>query len=184
MTLVGVVNADTQLHLPDFRASERTFQLLTQVAGRAGRSLAHKGEVVIQTSNPGDEAIKCAMQHDFKSFYALELQKRKELMYPPFSRIILLEVKGKDEKLAAGHATMLAKLIPQTEGSELLGPQQAPIQKLRDEYRSRILIKNNKETDSGGASIRSSVQRALDEYSAQFATRAIRVTIDVDPQGV
>jgi len=184
VTLVGVINADTQMHLPDFRAGERTFQLLTQVAGRAGRTLAQLGEVIIQTSNPDEEAIKCALQHDFKSFYALELQKRRELMYPPYSRIIMVELKGKDEKIVQEHAGMLAKRIEPRKGSEILGPQQAPIQKLRDEYRWRILIKNNKDADPSGAIIRASVQRALDEYAAHHATRAVRVIVDVDPQGV
>jgi len=184
VTLVGVISADTQLHLPDFRASERTFQLLTQVSGRAGRTAAQKGEVVIQTSNPNDEAIKSVVQHDYKGFYADELQKRKELFYPPFSRIILIEFKGKDDKFVQQHANMLKRFITPDGYSEILGPHQPPISKLRDEYRWRILIKNDKEKDGGGTKIRRALQRALDEYTTRYATRAVRVIVDIDPQGV
>ncbi len=184
VTLVGVINADTQLHLPDFRASERTFQLLTQVSGRAGRTAAQKGEVIIQTSNPLDDAIKATVDHNYKGFYEHELQKRKEIFYPPFSRIILIELKGKDDKLVQQHAHLLRQLIAPADFFEVLGPQQAPIPKLRDEYRWRIIIKNDKDKDIGGARLRVVLQHAMDEYTAKHTTRAVKVILDVDPQGV
>ena len=102
VTLVGVISADTQMLLPDFRASERTFHLLTQVAGRAGRSTL-KGEVIIQTHQPGHEVFRHVLAHDVKGFLAEELENRKELDYPPASRLVLVEVRSLEEPLGSPH---------------------------------------------------------------------------------
>src|SRR5207302_6179109 len=97
VTLVGIIYADMALHMPDFRASERTFQLLTQVAGRAGRGDV-EGEVIVQAFTPFHPAIQYARRHDYAGFYEQELESRKQLNYPPISRIALLTVKGRNEE--------------------------------------------------------------------------------------
>ena len=110
VTLVGVISADTQMLLPDFRASEGTFQLLTQVAGRAGRS-SLAGEVVIQTLQPEHYSLKHVLTHDFHGFYKEELEYRRELHYPPFSRIVLIEMSGHQEQELQHHAQKFAALL-------------------------------------------------------------------------
>src|SRR5205814_9938002 len=97
LTLVGIIYADLALHQPDFRAGERTFQLLTQVAGRAGRGDV-EGEVFVQAFTPFHPAIQCARRHDFNSFYDQEIEFRQQLKYPPFSRIALLTLRGRNEE--------------------------------------------------------------------------------------
>lgn len=184
VTLVGVVSADTQLYIPDFRASERTFQLITQVAGRAGRTQDLAGEVVIQTSSPDEDAIRLAVKQDFQMFYAHELRKREKLSYPPVTRLVLIELRGRDNDSVRTHASTLAQFIPRIDCIKILGPQESPIAKIRDEYRWRILIKNDKTKDPGGSRMRVALHHALDSYSNDHATRGVRVIVDVDPQGV
>lgn len=186
VTLVGVISADTQLLLPDFRASERTFQLLTQVAGRAGRrELA--GEVIIQTFQPTHYSIKHVVQHDFKGFYKEELNYRKELDYPPFSHIILVEFKGGNEKEVARHAEKFAELLRSVNSHfVILGPTPAVLSKLKGQYRWHIVIKDLKRKDSSGRIAREALRKALEAYkaSALGKSRTVKLIIDVDPQGM
>src|SRR5262249_25048754 len=131
VTLVGVLNADAALSLPDFRASERGFQLLVQVAGRAGRR-ERPGRVLIQTRTPEHRAIKLAAQHDVRGFGDRELAARREVSYPPFSRLALLRVDALDEHLcrdAASKLAALARTSPEALARrvEVLGPSAAPI---------------------------------------------------------
>ncbi|HET9131971.1 MAG TPA: primosomal protein N', partial [Terriglobia bacterium] len=133
VTLVGVISADTQMMLPDFRASEQTFQLLTQVAGRAGRSnLA--GEVVIQTLQPDHYSLKHVLLHDFKNFYNEELEFRRELDYPPFSRVVLIEFTGGRENEVQHHARKFAEFLLHESNDRLriLGPADAAIPKIKN----------------------------------------------------
>ncbi len=145
VTLVGVVSADTALHIPDFRAAERAFQLLTQVAGRAGR--AHQpGEVVVQTFNPEHEAIQFASTHDYLQFYEREILHREELRYPPFSRLANLLAthpeEAKAEQMCQQAAQHLREAIRATGvDAEVLGPVQAPIARLRGLWRWHCLLK-------------------------------------------
>jgi primosomal protein N' (replication factor Y) len=138
--LVGVVLADIGLHLPDFRAAERTFQLLTQVAGRAGRDLA-PGRVVIQTYSPDHYAIRPVLGHDYEGFYAEELGHRAELGYPPFGHLVHALVSGVEEAKARAAADLLAGAVAPGEGMELLGPAPAPLARLRGRYRFQLLAK-------------------------------------------
>jgi primosomal protein N' (replication factor Y) len=110
VTLVGVILADVGLHLPDFRASERNFQLLTQVAGRAGRG-EHAGEVIIQTYNPENLSLKWAEKQDYESFYKEEITHRKALNYPPFSSMVKFTTKNKEQKICSERAAQLEKKI-------------------------------------------------------------------------
>jgi primosomal protein N' (replication factor Y) len=142
VTLVGVINADTALHLPDFRAGERTFHLVTQVAGRTGRG-KKGGRVLVQTLEPEHPAIQAAVRHDFVRFAQQELPTRKEHGYPPFASMIRLVIRGPKQNETRGFAEHLATLIrTQCEKHEarakVRGPAPAPIPKLRGNYRFQI----------------------------------------------
>lgn len=141
VTFVGVLNADQTLNIPDFRASEKTFQLLCQVSGRSGRG-QKKGEVVIQTYNPSHYALTCASKHDYLSFYKHEMQYRYYGNYPPFCRLIAIEIRGKEETVVSERAQAIVKYLKQqAENVHVLGPAPSLIYRLRDDYRYRILIK-------------------------------------------
>lgn len=144
VTLVGVVNADTGLHLPDFRAGERTFQLVTQVAGRTGRG-EKGGRVLVQTFNPEERAIKAATRHDFVAFANAELNEREEFRYPPFSHVIRLIFRGESESATEMFSDAVAERVQSLCDEEkvpcrLMGPVAAPISKLRGKFRFHLLI--------------------------------------------
>jgi len=184
VTLVGVISADTQMMLPDFRSAERTFQLLTQVAGRAGRSLL-KGEVVIQTSQPSHYALKHVQDHDYVGFYTEELTFRKQIGYPPFSRIVVVELKGRNEKnvelIAQQFGASLSKHLPST---EVLGPSPAVLSKIKNEYRWHILVKADKAKDKNGTRARSAVARVAEEMQKESVSKKVKIIVDVDPVGI
>ncbi|MBI4786451.1 MAG: primosomal protein N' [Chloroflexi bacterium] len=146
VTLVGVVSADTSLNLPDFRAGERTFQLLTQVAGRAGRSILG-GKVILQTYAPDHYAIQAASRHDYGAFYARELAFRREQNYPPFSRLIRLLYTNPSDKRAAEAATQMQRLLATRIAQrglpalDLIGPAPAFFHRVRGAYRYQLLIR-------------------------------------------
>jgi len=182
VTLVGVVCADHSLNVPDYRAGERTFQLLTQVAGRAGRGQV-SGEVIIQTYNPDHYSVRCAQQHDYARFYEIEVDHRRELGYPPFQRLVNLRVEGTLKAAAEAGARDLGRagrsLLAQPEfraSLELLGPAPAPWPKLHGRYRYHLLLK--------GAAIRplhSFVARLLEQMSQRLQKQGLRLIVDVDP---
>jgi primosomal protein N' (replication factor Y) (superfamily II helicase) len=187
VTLVGVISADTQMLLPDFRASEQTFQLLTQVAGRAGRSnLA--GEVVIQTLQPDHYSLKHVLLHDFKNFYKEELEYRRELDYPPFSRIVLIEFTGGRENEVLHHARKFSEFLLHSakEQFRVLGPADAAIPKIKNQFRKHVVVKDLRDKDPSGASLRSALSTAKQQYDAAGLgkDRRTTMTIDVDPQGM
>ncbi len=186
VTLVGVISADTQMLLPDFRSAERTFQLLTQVAGRAGRSTL-AGEVVIQTFQPGHYALKHVLDHNFKSFYAEELGFRKELSYPPFSRLVVLECKGVSEQEVMKHATIIGSILKeQKTGFIILGPAPAAMAKIKNKFRWHIVIKDPKSSDPAGKRLRAALTAALGRYRTLPAgkSRSVEIIVDVDPGGM
>src|SRR5579883_2458634 len=180
VTLVGVVSADTSLNIPDFRSSERTFQLLTQVSGRAGRSAELAGEVLIQTLQPTNAAIEMAVAHDYEAFFNSEMADREALHYPPFSRLILIEFRGLHEAATKERAERFATLFPER-GSfyERIGPAPPTIAKLRGEFRWHLLIKDFKTHDPNGEKIRRLITGALDEYQKRFASPHVKVIVDV-----
>ncbi len=151
VTLVGVISADTSLNLPDFRAGERTFQLLTQVAGRAGRSILG-GKVIVQTYNPEHYAIQAASNHDYRTFYEREVIFRREQNYPPYSRLIRLLFLHANEKQAQAESLrmhrMLTTLIAQRglPALDLIGPAPAFFRRVRGEYRYQILVRGENPT--------------------------------------
>ncbi len=142
VTLVGVVGADASLGMPDFRAAERTFQLLTQVAGRAGRGdLA--GEVILQAHQPDHYAIEAALRHDFEGFYSREIEFRRRLAYPPFSALAVCLCRGKVATQVKEEADRLAAALRAVTGerARILGPASPPISRLRGKYRLQVLVK-------------------------------------------
>ncbi len=193
VTLVGVISADTEMLLPDFRASERTFQLLTQVSGRAGRSVL-EGEVIIQTYIPDHYSLKYVLSNDYLGFYNHELKSREELDYPPFSRFVLVEFKGENEKKVQECATRFAGLLKPRYGPkfgasskrsyEVLGPAPAAISKLKKNYRWHIVIKFLRSKDTSEKTPRSVLLNAEETYRRKFAHKNVKMTIDVDPQGM
>ncbi|NQT32911.1 MAG: primosomal protein N' [Candidatus Omnitrophica bacterium] len=141
VTMVGVVSADANLNLPDFRSGERTFNLITQVAGRAGRSDLG-GEVVVQTFTPEHYAIKWAAKHDFHSFYSEEVNARRELLFPPFVTLAKITLRSKKEENVIKSTERLAKLLKKKiPGINMIGPVPSPMEKLRGFYRWNIIVK-------------------------------------------
>jgi len=176
VTLVGVVLADTSLNLPDFRAAERTFQLVTQVAGRAGRG-ERPGRVVVQTYQPEHYSLEAAQQHDFASFYRQEIQLRQNLSYPPFSHLIHLVVSGPDEGKVRDAAAAIGLLLSRSAfPGEILGPAPAPIPKLRGMHRWHLVLKG----PDAAAMVRE-VRTALSAGRSSWRSKDVRLSVDVGP---
>jgi primosomal protein N' (replication factor Y) len=178
VTLVGVLCADVGLNLPDFRASERTFQLLAQVAGRAGRG-DRPGRVLIQTYRPGAPAVTAAAAHDYEKFYAAEVEERRERSYPPHGRLIVVRVDGPDEHQVADVAGRAAQLcerarehIGAVDTLEILGPTAAPLSRLRGRSRWQIWLRG-----PDRAALRKVARQAI---TVERESK-VRVTLDVDP---
>jgi len=181
VTLVGVISADTTLLIPDYRASERTFQLLTQVAGRAGRK-DKQGEVIIQTYAPKNHSILFAQKHDYLRFYASEINQRKELLYPPFGKLIEVEFRGPDEKSVSGYANRFVSLLNvRSDFYQVLGPSPAPLSKIQGNYRYHIILKNDRKRDSSGKKLRDEVKAAFLSFKKRYRPKDVKITIDVDP---
>ena len=177
VTLVGVVNADTALHFPDFRAAERTFQLVAQVAGRTGRG-EKGGRVLVQTFNPDHAAIQAAVRHDYFAFAVGELPARKMFSYPPFTSMIRLVVRGPGEKAAAEFAGQLAErlseaILKREVQARVLGPAPAPFSKLRGKFRFQIQVQGPE-----SAKLREAVAAATADF---HAPEEIQWIVDVDP---
>jgi len=177
ITLVGVISADTSLNMPDFRAAEKTFQMLTQVAGRGGRG-DKAGRVIIQTFNPDHYTLRHARNHDYRAFYEEEIQYRRVLSYPPFSRMIMLRLSSaKRDVLAvtAGELGAEAKAISPRygDGVEIIGPADSPLAKIRGEHRMQMLIKGQ------NSKVLHTIAAQLAE---EHATSSVKITIDVDPE--
>ena len=178
VTLVGVVNADAALSLPDFRAAERGFQLLVQVAGRAGRH-DKPGRVLIQTRAPEHPAIQFATRHDVRGFLARELLDRQEVGYPPFSRLALVRIDAPDEetaRIAAAKLAAVGRATPDALGRrvEVLGPAPAPIARLRGRFRFRVLLRAKER-----GPLRAVVERVA--AAREALDRQVRAAIDIDP---
>jgi len=179
VTLVGVINADTGLNLPDFRAAERSFSLLTQAAGRAGRG-DEPARVIIQTYNPEHPALISTIGHDYEGFARGELQSRRELGYPPFSRLAMVRITGTDEGEVGNVARSLADRI-EKRAKELklpvsvLGPVPAPIERIRGRIRYQLLIK--------GEGSRAVSGLFLDVFGGGPARRegGVQIAVDIDP---
>jgi len=178
VTLVGAMAADTALHLPDFRSAERTFQLLTQAAGRAGRG-EREGRVIIQTYNPEHFSIEAARHHDYLGFFQREIAAREELGYPPFKELAQITCDAVSEDAARGGAESLARGVQYNGGLEILGPSPAPIARMKGRYRWTLVVKAQ---DQGVLSAQ--LGELLARVHSRGWPRGVRVTVDVDPASV
>ena len=181
VTLVGVLDADVALHLPDFRAAERTWQLLVQVSGRSGRGRI-PGEVLVQTCTPDHPAVAAAVLGDEKRFFDHELGQRKEAGYPPFARLVSLLFSGKDERaveaVAERHAGLARERAEEAQ-VRVLGPAPQALARLRGQHRWHVLLKGG-----DARRLREVGQHALDAAAAKPGPRTVRVMVDVDPVDV
>ncbi len=172
VTLVGIISADTALNLPDFRSAERTFSLITQVAGRSGRG-TKGGEVIVQTYNPDHYSIRLALKHDYHSFYEREMEFRKELNYPPVTNLVLILVRGKDEKKVITTSEKIGSLLKrEINRATILGPAPAVLDKIAGKYRWQIIIKTTDMKDIG---------EFFQRHSLGFEEKGIEISVDVDP---
>lgn len=174
VNLVGIVNADTGLLLPDFRSSERTFQLLTQMAGRTGRGV-EAGMVMIQTFSPLHYAIQFSARHDYNGFFAEEIEKRRSLNYPPFSKLINVAFRGRKETLVREYSMELRQILEKSVRSdvELIGPAPLPLYRLRGHFRWHLMLRG-RNTESLQTLLRSGLSVLKRRTKVHFA-------IDVDP---
>jgi len=177
ITLVGVLSADTMLHLPDFRASEKTFQLLTQVSGRAGRHELN-GEVVIQTYTPEHYSIEYAGQQDYDRFYQQEMMMRKVGSYPPFYYLTLITISHEDLMKTVSTTEKITKYVQSRISDEaiILGPVASPIPRINNRYRYQCLIKYKHEPE-----LKPTLHKVLEHYQHQFIKEGLTISIDVNP---
>ena len=176
---VGVVNADHMLYFPDFRSGERTFQLITQVAGRTGRR-DRVGKVMLQTHRSNHPIINAIMQHDYYQMYETELAERNKFSYPPFTRLILLQIKSFEAFDAEKAANFLGKTLKPIFGERILGPAKPHVSKVKRWHIREILIKINRTTDDLLA-IKKAIKKEVDQFHQSSDFKKVRVTINVDP---
>lgn len=183
VTLVGVLRADSSLHFPDFRAAERTFQILTQVAGRAGRG-NDVGRVLLQTYLPDHYSVRCAARQDFARFAAYELRYRKRLGYPPYTRMVNIRCEGKDgeevrailDRFAERFQIAIQRLPQGTSLPSLLGPAPAPLERVNGRERWQLLVKGEDRR-----ALHALVKSTYDELRMHQRASRVRIIVDVDP---
>ncbi len=178
VTLVGIMDADMLLNRPDFRAFERSFQLMTQVAGRAGRK-EKKGKVIIQTGQTDHWVIKKVIEHDFISFYNNEILERENFYYPPFFKLIVLTLKHSEESLLNAAANDLANALKATFKERVLGPEFPIIKKIQNLFLKEIKIKYEKSLSD--SKLKERIQALLTDFYTKPQNKSVRVVIDVDP---
>ncbi|WP_285766550.1 primosomal protein N' [Peribacillus sp. SI8-4] len=178
ITLVGVLSADTMLHLPDFRSSEKTFQLLTQVSGRAGRHQL-PGEVVIQTYTPEHYSIELSALQDYEAFYEREMDLRRKSHYPPYFYVVLITVSHEDLMKAVSVTEKITHYLGSrlNRDSIILGPVASPISRINNRYRYQCLIKYKREPD-----LNRHLRTLLEHYQKETAQNHLQITIDLNPQ--
>lgn len=179
VSLVGIMNADNLLNFPDFRAHERSFQLMLQVAGRSGRT-QKRGKVLIQTYNPHHQIIQQVSTGDYRAMYNEQLEDRYQYQYPPYFRLIRLTLKCRDYSKTNEAAEWLARALENVFDRYVLGPEFPPVARIRNEYYKNILIKIPKKQSLGKT--KNMVHRILTTFRAIGAYRSVRVVVNVDPQ--
>lgn len=175
LTLVGIIDADVALNLPDFRAAERTYQLVLQVAGRAGRK-DRPGRVLVQTRHPEHPALRAAQQGSELEFIEAELQQREAAGYPPFRRLIQIRFSGRQDRVIQAAEKSAVKLAPLSRLMELLGPAPCPIEKVRGQYRWHLLLKTSQFTK-----LHPHLTRILEELERGGLPSSVRMLVNVDP---
>lgn len=178
VSLVGILQADQLMNYPDFRAAERSYQLMAQVSGRAGRR-EKQGEVIIQTFNPNHQVIQNVIANDYLAMYHHELAERMQFHYPPFHRLIRLTVKGRDHLLLDNGAQYLADRLREHFGARVLGPEFPPVGKVRDEYLKNIMIKMEREANS--TKMKEVISKLILDFRVHADFKKLRLVTDVDP---
>ncbi|MET3682084.1 primosomal protein N' (replication factor Y) [Alkalibacillus flavidus] len=177
VTLVGVIAADAMLHLPDFRAAEKSFQLLTQVSGRAGR---HElpGEVVVQTYTPEHYTVEMAAAYDYQAFYLREMQVRKRFGYPPYYYLVLVNLSHSHHVKAVDASKRVAELLARELGddAQLLGPSPSPMLRIKDRYRYQCMIKYRQRDD-----VESALSQLLNQFQKEMTQDDLQLTVDFEP---
>ncbi len=179
ISLVGILNADKSLFFPDFRASERAFQLFTQVAGRAGRRIK-QGKVILQTFSPAHDVINETVSNNITRFYKRELHERNSFLYPPYYRLVCLTLKHKTPITVRETANNLAKILKQKLGKRILGPTQPGVARLRGMYIEQIMIKMERNGKAIKA-IKEILHYSIQEIKKDKIMKSVRIIIDVDP---
>jgi primosomal protein N' (replication factor Y) len=179
VSLVGVFDIDRMIHFPDFRSMERSFQLTTQVSGRAGRR-KKRGKVVIQTRDPDQHILRWIENHDYETFYQAEMEERKNFVYPPFTRMIHLLIRSKDKNLTHQAARHLANLLKEDLGStRVLGPQEPLINKIRDKYLMDLFLKIEKKYSI--EAVKEKIKEAQLTMLQLKQFNKVEIIADVDP---
>lgn len=178
VSLVGVMDADSMLHFPDFRAFERSYQLISQVSGRAGRR-KKRGRVIIQTSDPEHPVIDQILKDDYESLFKDQMEERELFGYPPFTRMIRISFRHKIPSILDGATDLVGKALKDIFSSRVYGPQYPPVRKVQDAFIKQIILKIEK---------KASVERAKDLLSSVLKEtlsgevyRSVRISVDVDP---
>lgn len=178
VSLVGILNSDQMLNMPDFRAFERSYQMMAQVSGRAGRK-NRQGTVVLQTSDPEHPIVKQVIDNDYEGMYRTQLQEREAFLYPPYCRLINILVKHKNRQVVDRAAEALGQKLKAIFGSHVLGPQEPPVSRIQNLYLSRIILKVDRKKSPSKA--KEVLQRAVHSVSSQPRWRYVTVQVDVDP---
>ncbi len=178
LTVVGILNADNMLNFPDFRAYERSFQMMEQVSGRAGRR-RKQGKVIIQTSDPSNRIIRMLVQHDYQAMYRMQSEERKSFNYPPFSRMIRINLRHKERPALNHYSGILGKDLRSFFGNRVLGPEFPIISRIQLWYIKTILLKIEKERSSAKA--RQYVAEAVARLEKEKGAAGLRISVDVDP---
>ena len=178
VSLVGILNADSMLNFPDFRAHERSFHLMAQVSGRAGRK-NKRGKVIIQVSDPTHPVITDVINNNFKSLFLRQLEERKLFRYPPYYRLILLKVKHKDKQIVNKAAYYLAEQLFKIFGNRVFGPEFPLIERVQNMFQKDILLKI--ENEKIGIKAKNIIQDRINDLLSASEYKNIKVIIDVDP---
>jgi primosomal protein N' (replication factor Y) len=179
VSLIGIINADAMINFPDFRAYERAFSLFSQVAGRAGRR-EHKGKVIIQTHTPNHRVLEQVIQHDYEGMFMTEIKERKNYLYPPFYRIIKLDVRHTEMQSASDAANRLANLLGAQLGSRVLGPEPPLISRVRNHFIQTVTLKIERNNVSI-TRVKELINQAITQFGMEKQHKGVRISIDVDP---
>jgi len=179
VSLVGIISADSILHYPDFRAYERAYSLMEQVAGRAGRK-NKKGRVIIQSFDSDNPILKKVQQHDYTGVFQEQLKHREQFYYPPYSRLIQITLKHKDPQFLRIAAQHFGKYLKPTFKENMLGPEAPTIARIRNWYIEQLLLKIP--ANQTNKSIKRLIREAIDHFKSQKEFNGVRIILDVDPQ--
>ncbi len=178
VSTVGVVNADTLLNFPDFRASERAFNMLEQVSGRAGRR-SNDGKVIIQTTSPDSKVLSCVREHDYTAFFTTEIEERRKYNYPPFTRVIDIYLRHRDEGVLEVLAASYAAALREVFGSRVLGPETPPVGRIARYYQRRIMLKV--ESGSSMPKVKALLRKVYEKALSDRRFVSLKIDFDVDP---